>query len=111
LHSMGVSSVFGFGAQQDAKNSASVIAGIRQGGLSLPDRDYYLNPEKRYADIRANYTDHVARMFQLVGETASDASADAQRVLAIETALARPAKTRVERRGANDNYPKSTKRE
>jgi putative endopeptidase len=108
LHSMGVPSVFGFGAQQDAKNSTSVIAGIRQGGLSLPDRDYYLNPEKRYADIRANYTDHVARMFQLVGETASDASADAQRVLAIETALARPAKTRVELRDPNANYHKMT---
>ncbi|HEX9129035.1 MAG TPA: M13 family metallopeptidase [Gemmatimonadaceae bacterium] len=108
LHSMGVPSVFGFGAQQDAKNSTSVIAGIRQGGLSLPDRDYYLNTEKRYADIRANYTDHVARMFQLVGETASDASADAQRVLAIETALARPAKTRVELRDPNANYHKMT---
>src|SRR6266550_4220157 len=101
LHSRGVPLLFGFGAQQDAKNSTSVIAGIGQGGLSLPDRDYYLNTEKRYADIRANYTDHVARMFQLVGETASDASADAQRVLAIETALARPAKTRVELRDPN----------
>jgi putative endopeptidase len=108
LHSMGVPSVFAFGAQQDAKNSTSVIAGIRQGGLSLPDRDYYLNPEKRYVDIRANYTDHVARMFQLVGETASDASSDAQRVLAIETALARPAKTRVELRDPNGNYHKMT---
>jgi putative endopeptidase len=108
LHSMGVPSVFGFGAQQDAKNSTSVIAGIRQGGLSLPDRDYYLNPEKRYADIRANYTDHVARTFQLVGETPSDASSDAQRVLAIETALAKPAKTRVELRDPNGNYHKMT---
>jgi len=45
LHSMGLPSVFGFGAQQDAKNSTSVIAGVRQGGLSLPDRDYYLNSE------------------------------------------------------------------
>src|SRR4051812_47838448 len=53
LHSMGVPAVFGFGAQQDAKNSTSVIAGLNQGGLSLPDRDYYLNPDKRYGDIRA----------------------------------------------------------
>ncbi|HVS61389.1 MAG TPA: M13 family metallopeptidase N-terminal domain-containing protein, partial [Gemmatimonadaceae bacterium] len=49
LHSMGVRALFGFGASQDAKNSSAVIAGINQGGLSLPDRDYYLNPEKRYA--------------------------------------------------------------
>jgi len=108
LHSMELPSVFGFGAQQDAKNSTSVIAGVRQGGLSLPDRDYYLNPEKRYSDIRANYTDHVVRMFQLIGESASDAGTDAQRVLAIETALARPAKTRVEMRDPNANYHKMT---
>src|SRR5882724_1419023 len=65
LHSRGVSNLFGFAAQQDFKNSTSVIAGINQGGLSLPDRDYYLNTDKRYADIRMNYVDHVGRMFQL----------------------------------------------
>jgi putative endopeptidase len=111
LHSQGVPTVFGFSSQQDAKNSTSVIAGVRQGGLSLPDRDYYLNPDKRYADIRSNYTDHVARMLQLVGENAADASADAQRVLAIETALARPAKTRVELRDPNANYHRMTESE
>jgi putative endopeptidase len=108
LHSRGVPAIFGFGAQQDAKNSTSVIAGVRQGGLSLPDRDYYLNPDKRYADIRANYTDHVARMFQLVEESGPNATSNAQRVLAIETALARPAKTRVELRDPNANYHKMT---
>ena len=108
LHARGVPALFGFGAQQDAKNSTEVIAGIRQGGLSLPDRDYYLNQDKRYADIRAKYTDHVARMFQLLGESQAQATADAQRVLSIETALARPAKTRVELRDPNANYHKMT---
>jgi putative endopeptidase len=108
LHSMGVPALFGFGAEQDAKNSTAVIAGVNQGGLSLPDRDYYLNPEKRYADIRANYQDHVARMFQLAGESSTQAATDAQRVVAIETALAKPAKTRVERRDPNANYHKMT---
>ena len=108
LHGRGVPALFGFGAQQDAKNSAEVIAGIRQGGLSLPDRDYYLNQDKRYVDIRANYTDHVARMFQLLGESQQQAAADAQRVLSIETALARPAKTRVELRDPNANYHRMT---
>jgi putative endopeptidase len=111
LHSQGVPVLFGFGAQQDAKNSTSVIAGIRQGGLSLPDRDYYLNPDKRYADIRANFTDHVANMFQLLGESASESGADAQRVIAIETALAKPAKTRVQLRDPNANYNKMTAKE
>jgi putative endopeptidase len=108
LHSMGVPSLFGFGAEQDAKNSTAVIAGVSQGGLSLPDRDYYLNPEKRYADIRTNYQDHVSRMFQLAGESSTQAATDAQRVVAIETALAKPAKTRVERRDPNANYHKMT---
>jgi putative endopeptidase len=108
LHSMGVPALFGFGSQQDAKNSTQVIAGVSQGGLSLPDREYYLNPDKRYADIRTNYQNHVAKMFELTGENAAQAATDAQAVLAIETALAKPAKTRVELRDPNGNYHKMT---
>ncbi len=111
LHSQGVPVLFGFGAQQDAKNSTSVIGGINQGGLSLPDRDYYLNSDKRYVDIRADYTDHLTRMFRLLGESASQAATDAQRVVAIETALAGPAKTRVQLRDPNANYNKMTSAE
>jgi putative endopeptidase len=108
LHSRGVSLLFGFSAQQDLKNSTSVIAGVGQGGLSLPDRDYYLNTDKRYVDIRANYADHVARMFQLLGENAPQATADAQKVVAIETALAKPAMTRVQMRDPNATYHRMT---
>ena len=111
LHSRGVPLLFGFGAQQDFKNSTSIIAGINQGGLSLPDRDYYLNTEKRYADIRMNYVDHVGRMFQLLGETAAQAGADAQKVMNIETALAKPAMTRVQMRDPNANYHRMTSAE
>jgi putative endopeptidase len=108
LHSRGVPLLFGFGAQQDFKNSTSVIAGVTQGGLSLPDRDYYLNTEKRYVDIRGNYVDHVGRMLQLQGESASHATADAQKVIAIETALAKPAMTRVQMRDPNALYHRMT---
>ena len=111
LHSRGVSLLFGFSAQQDLKNSTSVIAGVGQGGLSLPDRDYYLNTDKRYVDIRANYADHVARMFQLLGESAPQATADAQKVIAIETALAKPAMTRVQMRDPNATYHRMTSAE
>ncbi|MFL5563731.1 MAG: M13 family metallopeptidase [Gemmatimonadaceae bacterium] len=111
LHARAIPLLFNFGAQQDLKNSTSVIAGLSQGGLSLPDRDYYLNNDKRYADIRANYTDHIARMFQLIGEPASQATADAQKVLAIETALATPSMTRVQRRDPNANYHRMTSAE
>jgi putative endopeptidase len=111
LHFRGVPLLFGFNAQQDFKNSTSVIAGIGQGGLSLPDRDYYLNADKRYVDIRANYVDHVARMLQLVGESSSQAAADAQKVMAIETGLAKPAMTRVQMRDPNALYHKMTSAE
>src|SRR6266480_3458145 len=111
LHSREVPALFAFGAQQDAKNSTSVIAGIRQGGLSLPDRDYYLNNDKRYADIRANYTDHVARMLQLLGESAPQATADARNVVTIETGLAKPAMTRVQMRDPNATYHRMTSAE
>ena len=111
LHFRGVPLLFGFNAQQDFKNSTSVIAGIGQGGLSLPDRDYYLNTDKRYVDIRTNYVDHVARMLQLVGESSSQAAADAQKVMAIETGLAKPAMTRVQMRDPNALYHKMTSAE
>jgi putative endopeptidase len=108
LHSRGVPLLFGFGAQQDFKNSTSVIAGLTQGGLSLPDRDYYLNTDKRYVDIRTNYVDHVARMLQLVGESPTQATADAQKVIGIETGLAKPAMTRVQMRDPNALYHRMT---
>jgi putative endopeptidase len=108
LHSRGVPLLFGFGAQQDYKNSTSVIAGVSQGGLSLPDRDYYLNQDKRYSDIRANYVAHVGRMLGLIGENSTQAAADAQKVMTIETALATPAMTRVQMRDPNANYHRMT---
>jgi putative endopeptidase len=111
LHSRGVSALFGFGAEQDLKNSTSVIARVGQGGLSLPDRDYYLNTDKRYVDIRANYADHLGRMFQLLGEKSPQATADAQKVISIETALAKPAMTRVQMRDPNATYHRMTSAE
>ena len=108
LHSQGIPALFGFGSLQDAKNSTQVIAGIRQGGLTLPDREYYLNQDKQYADIRANYVDHVAKMLQLIGESQAQATSDAQRVLSVETALAKPARSRIELRDPNRNYNKMT---
>jgi putative endopeptidase len=104
LHLERVSAVFNFGATQDRKNSTSVIGGARQGGLGLPDRDYYTKTDPASATIRKNYLEHVSRMFQLAGETPAQAAADADRVLAFETALARASLTRVERRDPVATY-------
>ncbi len=60
--------LFGFGSQQDFKDATKVIAGVDQGGLGLPDRDYYLKDEARFADVRKQYVPHVAQMFELAGD-------------------------------------------
>ncbi|MDP9179345.1 MAG: M13 family metallopeptidase [Gemmatimonadota bacterium] len=104
LHLEGVNVVFNFGATQDARNSTSVIGGARQAGLGLPDRDYYTKTDQASATIRKNYLEHMGRMFQLAGKTPTEAAADAGRVTALETALARASLTRVERRDPVATY-------
>jgi putative endopeptidase len=98
LHSQGVGVLFGFGARQDFKDATKVIAGLDQGGLGLPDRDYYLKDEPRFADVRKQYVPHVARMFELAGDGHETAQEAARHVLEIEIALARASLERVKRR-------------
>ncbi|MEO8194704.1 MAG: M13 family metallopeptidase [Gemmatimonadales bacterium] len=100
----GVPVLFGFGSVQDDKNSTSVIGGAYQGGLSLPDRDYYLKTDSQSLEIRRNYVAHVQRMLELGGSSPAQAAQDAQRVMAFETALAVAARPRVELRNPELNY-------
>ena len=104
MQSAGARVLFGFGSTQDAKNSTSVIGGAFQGGLGLPDRDYYFKTDPQSQEIRKNYVAHVQRMLQLGGTPAAQAASDAQRVMAFETALASSARTRVELRNPELNY-------
>ncbi len=104
LQSDGVRVLFGFGSEQDRKNSDEVIASLRQGGLGLPDRDYYLNEDARSKQIREKYADHMARMFELLGDGAAQAKAEAATVLALETDLAKISMTRVEQRNPDNTY-------
>jgi endothelin-converting enzyme/putative endopeptidase len=89
---------FQFGSNQDLADSTQVIAFLDAGGLGLPDRDYYLKTDARSATLREKYVRHVARMFALLGHPAAEASAEADTVMAFETALARASLTNVERR-------------
>jgi|ERR1051325_2450008 putative endopeptidase len=98
FHSVGLNVIFASGSIQDFKNSAEVTFGIFQGGLGLPDRDYYTKPDDDSKKTRDAYVQHVAKMFQLMGDDATKASAEAQTVMAIETKLAEASLTRVERR-------------
>ena len=104
LQNKGVPVLFGFGSTQDSKNSTSVIGGAFQGGLGLPDRDYYFKTDAASQEIRKNYVAHIQRMLELGGTPAAQAAADAQRVMAFETALAGSARTRVELRDPELNY-------
>ena len=97
---------FGFGSNQDFENSDMVIAFAVAGGLGLPDRDYYLKDEPRYQEIRAKYLEHVARMLVLLGDAEPAAQAAAQRIMAMETALARASLTRVEQRDPDKLFHK-----
>lgn len=89
---------FDFGSNQDFENSDSVIAFANAGGLGLPDRDYYTKDDPKSVDLREKYVEHVERMFELLGDAPEAAKAEAATVMRIETALAKPQLTRVERR-------------
>lgn len=104
LHMQGVNAFFEFGAEQDYKDATQVIGSADQGGLGLPDRDYYLDPSDRSQAIRAAYRTHVAKMLTLAGEPPEQAEGAANSVMEIETALAQASMPRVERRDPYNVY-------
>lgn len=106
LHAMGLHSFFGFTSGQDDKNSTMVIGQAYQGGLGLPDRDYYTKEDEASKKLRDQYVQHVTKMLTLAGETTDAAAKDAQKIMALETSLAKPARTRVELRDPQKNYNK-----
>jgi putative endopeptidase len=103
-HLLGLDPLFGLVIDQDPKNSTRYIAQLWQGGLGLPDRDYYLKQDKKSRQIRKAYLVHVARMFELLGETRSKSALAAQVVMSMETQLARASMTRVELRDPQRVY-------
>ncbi|MBX7186774.1 MAG: M13 family metallopeptidase, partial [Vicinamibacteria bacterium] len=98
LSTQGSGLVFGFGANQDFGDSTRVIAFANAGGLGLPDRDYYTKTDDKSVELRTKYAAHVKRIFELLGSPADKAAKDAADVLDLETSLAKPALTRVEKR-------------
>jgi putative endopeptidase len=98
LNSQGVGGFFGYGGGADVHNAQLVILQVRQGGLGLPDRDYYLNDDARSKTTRDGYVAHVTQMFALLGDAPDVAAANAQTVLKVETALARSQIARVAQR-------------
>ncbi|MFN2530992.1 MAG: M13 family metallopeptidase [Pyrinomonadaceae bacterium] len=108
MHNLGFRVVFSFAAAQDFKKSTDVIAQAAQGGLGMPDRDYYVKDDERSEGIRKEYQKHVAKMFELAGDSREKAAEEATTVFDFEKKLADASKTRVERRDAAANYNKLT---
>jgi putative endopeptidase len=100
----GVDAFFRFGSQQDQKDATRQIAIVIQGGLSLPDRDYYLLDDDRMVKIREQYKAYVAALFKLAGDSDEKASSEADSVLAVETALAKGSTPRVDLRDPEKRY-------
>ncbi|MFY7758420.1 MAG: M13 family metallopeptidase, partial [Flavobacterium stagni] len=95
---------YGMSVGADAKNSNRNVLNIGPGSLGLPDRDYYVAEDADSKEKRAKYVEHVARMLQYLGLSEIKAKADAERVLAFETAMAQPRMDRVERRDRRKSY-------
>ncbi|HLH07249.1 MAG TPA: M13 family metallopeptidase [Terriglobales bacterium] len=98
LHSIGVNSLFGFGPGPNMHDASQMIANVDQGGLGLPDRDYYLKADPKSVETRERYVAHVEKMFELLGDKPDSAEAEAKTVLQIETDLAKASMDRAERR-------------
>ena len=90
--------LFNSGSMQDLDNSEQVIAEIDQGGLGLPDRDYYTKEDEKSKETRARYLEHVERVFELMGENEAAAKKNAATVMRLESDLAKASMTRVDRR-------------
>jgi putative endopeptidase len=96
--------LFGVGVEQDQMDSSQQILATGQGGLTLPDRDYYLNQDDRSKTIRTQYVAHMRKMFEMLQDTPAQAAAEAADVLRIETALAQGSLSRVEMRDPANTY-------
>jgi predicted metalloendopeptidase len=108
MYKIGAPAFFNFSSEQDAKDSAHMIAGLDQGGLGLPDRDYYFKTDAKSVEIRTEYLAHLQRIFALLGQDAPTAQRNAAAVMAVETALAQGSLDRVSRRDPEKVYHKLT---
>ena len=111
LHRIGASALFSFRSEQDFKDSTQMIAAADQGGMGLPDRDYYFKEYAKSQQIRSQYVEHVAKILALAGDSVEQASAGAKAVMEIETGLAKGALDRTSRRDPQKVYHKMTVKE
>ena len=107
LQPMRASVLFRYSPSSDPKDAAHYIADLNQGGLGMPDRDYYLKPDPASDSLRRKYVAHVAKVLTLSGEPAAQASAEAAKIMSIETELAKASMTRLAQREPSATYHKT----
>ncbi len=108
FHRYGVPMFFGFGAGADLKNSTMNIVNASQGGLSLPNRDYYTKDDDKMKETRQKFIEYMTNMFKLLGDSPETASANAQTVMRIQNRLANASKAPQELRNPDARYNKKT---
>ncbi|MBC5993502.1 M13 family metallopeptidase [Pontibacter cellulosilyticus] len=108
LKTKGVSGYFTMYVSQDDKESTKYALQASQGGLGMPDRDYYIKTDERSKGIRTAYMSHLQNMFKLMGEDEATAQKKAKTVMDIETRLAKASRARVDLRDPYANYNKMT---
>ncbi|HUP05265.1 MAG TPA: M13 family metallopeptidase [Bryobacteraceae bacterium] len=111
LQRQGAGVLFRFSSEPDAKDSSRTIAALEQGGLALPDRDYYLKQDAKSVEIRQRYLQHIKNMFVLAGDAPDDAAAKAQMVLDCETIIAQLSMDRVSLRDPDKTYHLMTRQD
>jgi predicted metalloendopeptidase len=108
MQRFGVNVFFGFGEGQDYKDATKQVAQVDQGGLGLPERDYYTRTGAEDVKLREAYVTHITNMLVIAGETPAQAATDAKNILAFETKLAEASQTNTERRDPEVTYHPQT---
>ncbi len=108
MHRNGFPALFAFYSQPDLHDSSQTIAYLDQGGITLPDRDYYIKDDPKSVETREKYLEHVQKMLELAGDKPEAAAAEAKTVLAIETGLAQASMDRTARRDPKTRDHKMT---
>lgn len=106
MHKVGISTLFRFGVSQDAKNSQVYIPYLSQGGLGLPDKDFYFKTDEKSVKIRNEYINYITKVLKVYGKDTIAQVRDAQLILKIETDLASGSLNRLERRDPDKQYNK-----
>src|SRR5579883_478586 len=108
LQHIGIDAFFGFYVGQDEKQSDVISVHLQQGGLGLPDRDFYFNPDAGFAKYRAEYVSHLSNMLKLLGNDEATAKASATKIMEFETALAKTSRKLEDLRDPVKNYNRMT---